>query len=47
MIAKSLKEQQEREAKEKADVEALETALKMSKEEATISIESEDSDDTI
>ena len=47
VLAESLKEQQERLAKEKADAEALEAALKMSKEEATIHIASEDSDDTI
>ena len=47
MIAKSLKEQQEREAKEKVDAEALEAALKLSKEEATITVNSEDLDDTI
>ena len=47
MIAESLKKQQEREAKEKADAEALEAALKMSQDKATIHIASEDSDDTI
>ena len=47
VLAESLKEQREREAKEKADVEALEVTLKMSKEEATISIASEDLDDAI
>ena len=47
VIAESFKEQQEREAKEKADAEALEAALKQSKEEATINILSKDLDDTI
>ena len=47
VIAESLKVQEERLAKEKADAEALEAALKMSKEEATIQVNSEDSDDTI
>ena len=47
VIAESLKEQQEREAKEKADAKALKATLKMSQDEATINIPSEDSDDTI
>ena len=34
-------------SKEKADAEALEAALKLSKEEATVHIHSKDSDDTI
>ena len=47
MLAESLRVAQEKMAKEKADAEALEAALKMSKEEATIHVQSEDSDDTI
>ena len=47
VLAESLRVQQEKLAKEKADAEAVEAALRISKEEATIHINSEDSDDTI
>ena len=47
VLAESLRVAHEKLAKEKADAEALEAALKMSKEEATVHIHSEDSDDTI
>ena len=47
MLAESLRVAQEKMAKEKADAEASEAALKLSKEEATVHIASEDSDDTI
>ena len=46
-LVESLRDAQEKMAKEKADAEALEVVLKMSKEEATIHIASKDSDDTI
>ena len=47
VVAESLRIVEERMAKEKADAEALEAALRLSKDEATIHIASEDSDDTI
>ena len=47
MLAESLRVAQEKMAKEKANAEALEAALKLSKEEVTIHVNSEDSDDTI
>ena len=46
-LAESLKAQKEKMAKEKVDAKVLEAALKMSKEEATIHVTNEDSDDTI
>lgn len=46
-LAKSLRVEQEKLAKEKADAEALEAALRKSKEEATIHVDSEDTDDSI
>ena len=47
VVAESLRIAEERLAKEKADAKALEAALRLSKEEATIHIANEDSDDTI
>ena len=47
VLAESLKEEAERAAKEKVEAEQLEAALRLSKEEATINIPSEDSDEVI